>query len=177
MGQRCTYEGCRAWAKKGGTFCSAHPDGHPWGGGGAPKGNQNARGHGAPKGNQNACGHGPPKGNQNARKHGAYAEYVPVVALKEALELPPGDLRPEIAVARAVLQELLSAGLESEALVAAVDVATRTLVRLMRANLEVSEAQTSLDQEDIRRAIVDLGPGGADGSVAHMEDGNGSGGG
>lgn len=36
--------------------------------GGAPKGNQNAKGHGAPKGNSNAKGHGAPKGNQNAQK-------------------------------------------------------------------------------------------------------------
>ncbi len=36
--------------------------------GGAPKGNQNARGHGAPIGNQSAKGYGAPKGNQNAKK-------------------------------------------------------------------------------------------------------------
>lgn len=39
---------------------------------GAPKGNQNAKGHGAPKGNQNSKGGSP--GNKNAQTHGAYAQ-------------------------------------------------------------------------------------------------------
>ena len=40
---------------------------------GAPKGNQNAKGHGAPAGNQNGAGSGA-TGNKNAQTHGAYAE-------------------------------------------------------------------------------------------------------
>lgn len=44
--------------------------------GGAPKGNQNAKGHGAPTGNQNALGNrggnGPPLGSKNALKTGEY---------------------------------------------------------------------------------------------------------
>ena len=42
---------------------------------GAPKGNQNAKGHGAPKGNKNAVGFGAPYGNKNAMKHGLYCPF------------------------------------------------------------------------------------------------------
>lgn len=49
---------------------------NPKGKGGAPKGNQNAKGHGAPPGNKNALGNrggnGPPLGSKNALKTGEY---------------------------------------------------------------------------------------------------------
>ncbi|SDW17025.1 Phage terminase small subunit [Marininema mesophilum] len=52
---------------------------------GAPKGNQNAKGHGVPKRNRNAVGNRggrPASGNQNARKHGLFAKYVPLEVLE-----------------------------------------------------------------------------------------------
>lgn len=47
--------------------------------GGAPPGNQNAKGNhgGAPEGNQNAVGHGPPLRNDNAVTHGFFRKYFP----------------------------------------------------------------------------------------------------
>ncbi len=66
-------------SRRGTAWCVAHPGGQP-----------------------RAATGGAPDGNQNARKHGLYAAYVPVVELKQALVLPPGDLRLEIAVVRQV---------------------------------------------------------------------------
>ncbi len=116
--QRCAYDGCRAWAKGDGQWCVAHPDGHSRyrGGGGAPK------------------------GNQNGRTHGIYANYVPVVDLKQALELPPADLRLEIAVTRAALADLLRSGLDARDLIVGIDKATAALVRLLRLNHQLAAA-------------------------------------
>lgn len=114
--RRCEYEGCHAWARRGKTYCVAHPEGQPRRVGGAPE------------------------GNQNARTHGLYAAYVPVVDLKRALELPPGDLRLEIAVVRQLLAQLLGAELPPAEMVEAVDRATGALVRMLRANKQLSEA-------------------------------------
>lgn len=51
---------------------------------GAPKGNQNAKGHGAPKGNSNGKGGTP--GNKNAQTHGAYAQPDMTVFSEDELE-------------------------------------------------------------------------------------------
>ncbi len=108
--RRCMYEGCRGWARKTSGWCVAHPEGKPRQVGGAPA------------------------GNQNARTHGLYAHYVPIVALERALDLPPGDLRLEIAVTRAVLAELLHTGLPAEELIKVLEKGSATLSRLLRTN-------------------------------------------
>ena len=61
-GRPCAYEGCKAWARKDSPWCIAHPEGKPRRIGGGRK------------------------GNQNARTHGAYAAYVPIVALEEMVK-------------------------------------------------------------------------------------------
>jgi hypothetical protein len=85
---------------------------------------------------------------------GVYATYVPVVALEEALKLPPGDLRLEIAVARAVLRELLRAGLSIQELVAGLDKVTGALARMLRLNSTL----TADDQEagDLEAIVAGL---------------------
>ena len=98
--RRCQYEGCKGWAKQGSYWCVAHPDGTPRKVGGAPRGNQNARTHGA---------------------------YVLIVALEEALKLPAGDLRLEIAVMRAIFQELVRSDLPLSELIAGADTVTGAL--------------------------------------------------
>ncbi|MEG6615374.1 phage terminase small subunit [Peptococcaceae bacterium 1198_IL3148] len=67
---------------------------------GAPYGNKNAlgnKGGGAPKGNQNAKGHGPPKGSMNALKHGFFRKIFPddeetMAIVGEIMEKTPLDV-------------------------------------------------------------------------------------
>ena len=146
--QRCSFEGCRAWARRrpgpegsqaeaaGGAWCSVH--------GGTM---QRRRG-------------GAPKGNQNARKHGVFGTYVPVVVLEEALKLPPGDLRLEIAVVRGILAELVKADLALPELAKAVDAATSSLARLLRTNKHLGEDRPDEFQETVAQVLRDLGLGG-----------------
>ena len=125
--RRCEFKGCKAWARRGMVFCVAHPDGRPRRVGGAPK------------------------GNQNARKHGVYATYVPIAQARQALELPPGDLRLEIALVRQALAQALAADLPPAPLITAVCRATSALVRMLKANKQLSvdaagELDTAVDQ-------------------------------
>ena len=135
--RRCRYEGCRAGVRGNGEWCVAHPNGEPRRvGGGTP-------------------------GNQNARKHGLYSAYVPVVALERALEVPPGDVRLEIAAARAVLAELLESGLPATEIAGAFDRATGALARLLRTNRQLDdEAGRDEMQDGIGLARKELGLGG-----------------
>ena len=135
--RRCRYEGCRAGVRGNGEWCVAHPNGEPRRvGGGTP-------------------------GNQNARKHGLYSAYVPVVALERALEVPPGDVRLEIAAARALLAELLESGLPATEIAVAFDRATGALARLLRTNRELGDAGRHEMQDGIGLALEELGLGGA----------------
>ncbi len=122
---RCAYEGCKGWAKQGSPWCVAHPEGTPRKVGGAPR------------------------GNQNARTHGAYAAYVPIVALEEALKLPAGDLRLEIAVMRAIFQELVRSGLPLGELIAGADTVTGALARLLRVNKVLGDEQHDAMEETL----------------------------
>ncbi len=128
--RRCGYEGCRAWAQRAGDWCVAHPEGHPRKVGGAPR------------------------RNQNARKYGWFSGYVPVVALEQALDLPPGDLRLEIAVARAALSELLKAKLPPAEMAVTFDRVTAALTRLLRTN-KVLEAAGSDMLHDVLGQVLD----------------------
>ena len=134
--RRCQYEGCQAWARKGTAYCVAHPDGQPRHVGGAPP------------------------GNQNARTHGAYSGYVPVVALEEALKLPAGDLRLEIAVMRAIFQELVRSGLPLAELIAGADTVTGALARLLRVNKTLGDEQDGAIEAVIKRVLAARGYGG-----------------
>ncbi len=71
-------------------------------------------------------------GNQNARKHGAYARYVAMDPLLDALDLPEGDLRPEIIAARAVIQEVMQPRLDVTVRAQAFERAVAALVRLFK---------------------------------------------
>ena len=132
--RRCAYEGCKGWAKQGSPWCVAHPEGTPRKVGGAPK------------------------GNQNARTHGAYAAYVPIVALEEALKLPAGDLRLEIAVMRGIFQELVRAGLPLSELIA--DTVTGALARLLRVNKVLGDGEEGAMEEVVGRVLGEYGLGG-----------------
>jgi hypothetical protein len=134
--QQCEFEGCRSWARRGTPYCVAHPDGLP------------RSKHG-----------GSQEGTQYARTQGLYAAYVPVVDLKSALRLPPGDLRLEIAVVRQVLAQLLAAELPPAELVAAVDKATSALVRMLKANKQLSEDAAGELETAVDRYLSDLGLG------------------
>ena len=136
--RRCSYEGCRAWAKRGTAWCVRHPDGRrlPPPGQALP-------------------------GNQKARKHGVYSAYVPVVELKQALHLPPGDLRLEIAVVRQVLAQVLDSDVPPVEMIGAVDRATGALVRMLKMNKELgSEADGELEM-GVERYLREIGLGGA----------------
>ena len=133
----CSYKGCRAWARQGMAWCVAHPDGHP----------------------RVPAGWALP-GNQAARKHGLYSAYVPVVGLKEALALPPGDLRLD-AVMRQVLAQALHSDAPPMELVVAVEKATSALVRMLRANKGLIPAADDGMEEALERYLRELGLGGA----------------
>ena len=64
---------------------------------------------------------------------------MPVVGLEQALTLPPGDLRLEIAVVRQALAQLLEAELAPVELIGALDKATAALVRMLKANKQLNE--------------------------------------
>ena len=132
VGRRCAFEGCRAWARADSAWCVAHPEGkrRRVGGGRA--------------------------GNQNARTHGLYAEYVPVVEVKRALELPPGDLRLEIAVTRAILGDLLGSGLPPAELLNVLEIGSATLTRLLRTNKALGGAADEDADDGLRRALREL---------------------
>jgi hypothetical protein len=89
-----------------------------------------------------------------------YRAYRPVVAVEEALRLPPGDLRPEIAVVRAAIHELVSAGLPAEELIDALNTGTGALARLFRVNKLLSEQEAGVLDEAVARVLGDLGMGG-----------------
>ncbi len=143
--QRCSYDGCRAWArrktapegdqtaKEGGALCEAHSR------------KDQRRGAGAPK------------RNQNARKHGLYAMYMPMIVMEEARSLPPGDLRLEIAVVRGLLDDLLKTRLPTPELVAAVDVATRSLARLLRTNQRLEADRPDEFDDAVAQVLKKLG--------------------
>ena len=147
--QQCSYEGCRAWARwrplpdgsrpesEGGALCVAH------------------------SGGTRRKSTGAPKGNQNARKHGLYASYVPMVVLEEALDLPAGDLRLEIAVVRGILADLVKSDLPMAELVHAVDEATSALSRLLRTNKHLGDGQPDEFQDAMAQILKGLGLGGA----------------
>ncbi len=134
----CSYEGCRAWARQGMAWCVAHPDGQP----------------------RVPAGWALP-GNQAARKHGLYSAYVPVVGLKEALALPPGDLRLEIAVMRQVLAQALNSDAPPVELIDAVEKATGALVRMLKANKGLIPATDDEMEAGLERYLRELGLGGA----------------
>ncbi len=133
----CSYEGCRAWAKMGEIWCVAHPNGQPR----MPEG-------------------WPVPGYRKARKRGLKSGYVPVVGLKEALALPPGDLRLEIAVVRQVLAQLLSSKVPPVELVGAVDRATGALVRMLKVNKVLSSEVDGELEAGVERYLRELGLGG-----------------
>ena len=133
-GRRCAREGCRAWARRESEWCVAHPEGQSRRTGGAPE------------------------GNQNARTHGLYARYVPVVALERALELPPGDLRIEIAVTRSVLADVMQSDMSPAELLKVLETGATTLTRLLRTNKQLADTGTGDLKDDVRRALAELGP-------------------
>ena len=135
--EQCRFEGCRQRPRRSSEWCTAHP------GGQAPLFDDD-----------------PPQDDRKTRRPAPYAAYVPVVALEEALELPPGDLRREIAVVRAVLAELLKAGLAEVALVTALDRATGALVRLLRANQQLTAEQAGEVEAMMGRVLQEMGQGG-----------------
>ena len=98
-------------------------------------------------------------GNHVAQERGVNVKYVPVVALKDALKLPPGDLRLEIAVARAVLQKLLESELDVAALVAGFDRASGALARLLKTNRQIGVEETEAFEAEVLKALKDLGHG------------------
>ena len=98
-------------------------------------------------------------GNQNSRKHGLYSGYVPVVALKQALDLPPGDLRLEIAALRALLAESMQSELPSVELLKAVEAGMATLARLLRTNKQLGNSGKEKLDEEVDRALEELGLG------------------
>ena len=139
--RRCMYEGCRGWARKTSGWCVAHPEGQPRQVGGAPA------------------------GNQNARTHGLYAKYVPIVALERALDLPPGDLRLEIAVTRAVLAELLHTELPAEELIKVLEKGSATLSRLLRTNKYLDSGAAEQFEDAVARVLEKMERGkGAEGT-------------
>ena len=147
-GRQCAYGGCRAWARRGTEWCVAHPEGEP------RCSNRTERKGGAS-----------PDwliGNQNSRKHGAYAEYVPVVALRDALKLPPGDLRLEIAVTRAVLQEILNSELEAVDLINGLERGTNALARLLKTNQQINGDDQDAFEATVAQVLKDIGQGGRD---------------
>ncbi len=135
--RQCGYEGCRAWARPETAWCVAHPEGQRRHAGGAPK------------------------GNQNRRKHGLYARYVAIEELERALDLPPGDLRLEIAVTRAVLDEVMGSDLSSAELLRALEIGTASLTRLLRTNKHLDDGKHATFRDAVGRALQDLGLGGA----------------
>ena len=143
--RRCTYEGCRAWARR-----QRAGEGDEGKAGGRPLCGVHA---------QMVAGRrvGAPTGNQYARKHGLYASYVPLVVLEQALNLPPGDLRLEIAVVRGILAELVKTKLEMPELVEAVDKATNSLARLLRTNHHLGKEGPDDFQEGVLQVLKDLG--------------------
>ena len=134
----CSYEGCRAWARRGTAWCLMHQE------------RQRQR--------QPNCAL---PGNQVASKHGLRSKYVPVVGLKEALVLPPGDLRLEIAVVRQVLAQVLDNEVPPVELVGAVDRATGALVRMLKANKVLSSEADGELETAVEMYLRDLGLGGA----------------
>lgn len=140
--RRCAYAGCRAWARHGTEWCVAHPEGVP---------------HGS---NRTGRKGGAPIGNENRRKHGAYADYVPVVALRDALKLPPGDLRLEIAVTRAVIQEILNSELDAVELIGGLEQATGALTRLLKTNRQINPDDQDAFEATVAQVLNDIGMGG-----------------
>ncbi len=135
---RCSYEGCRAWARRNGAWCVAHPDGQ-----------------------RRSTDGRAPLGNQKAREHGLYDGYVPIVGLKEALALPPGDLRLEIAVVRQVLAHVLDSDVPPVELVSAVERATGALVRMLKVNKELSSETGGELEAGVEKYLRELGLGDA----------------
>jgi hypothetical protein len=68
---------------------------------------------------------------------GAYAAYEPPVAVADAARDPPGNLRVEIAVVRAMLADVLRLPLAPDKRAAVVGTLLATLARLMRENREL----------------------------------------
>lgn len=89
-----------------------------------------------------------------------YRAYQPTVRVEEASRLPPGDLRPEIAIVRAAIQELVGAGLPIEALIDALNTGTGALARLFRVNKLLTEQEAGVIDEAVRHILTDLGKGG-----------------
>lgn len=87
------------------------------------------------------------------------AAYKPVVDLKSALRLPPGDLRLEIAVMRQVLVQLLAAELPPVELIAALDKATAALVRMLKANQQLSEDAAGELETAVEQYLAEVGLG------------------
>ena len=134
--RRCGYKRCRTRAQTGSDWCGAHAEGRAQRvGGGQP-------------------------GNQNARKHGRFSAYVPVVALEQALDLPPGDLRLEIAVARAVMADLLQKELPTEELVVALDRVAGTLTQLLRTNKALEAVGSDVLHDVVGPVLEAMGLGG-----------------
>lgn len=130
--RRCDYEGCRAWPRRGTTYCVAHTERQP-----PPR----------------------PDDDQHLHAQGLYAAYVPVVDLKSALQLPAGDLRLEIAVVRQVLVQLLAAELPPAELIVALDRATSALVRMLKANQQLSEDAAGELETAVEQYLAELGLG------------------
>lgn len=97
--------------------------------------------------------------DESAPLHALYAAYTPVVDLKSALQLPPGDLRLEIAVVRQVVAQLLAAELPPVELIAALDRATSALVRMLKANQQLSEDAAGELETAVEQYLAELGLG------------------
>ena len=134
-GQRCVREGCRAWARRGGTECAAH-EGRSGRGGEVD---------------------GPRAGGKCARER--FAAYAPVTQLEAAVGQSSDDLQAEIAVTRLLLVELLRADLPTDKLVMLVDKATGALARLLRANREIAGPDAGEVDEAIGRVLREVDEG------------------
>ena len=133
--RRCQFEGCRAWARRGSAWCVVHPEGHV-------------------RQRRSA-----PMDDQKAPPHDLFATYVPVVALEEALKLPPGDLRMEIAAVRAAISAVLRAELAPADLLHVLDKGTGALARMLRINRQLGGAEADEFQAALDQVLAELGLG------------------
>jgi hypothetical protein len=173
--RRCAFEGCRKWTVRGSRFCATHPDGEQNRTIMPPtddrrcvfEGCRKWTMHGSRYCNTHHDGGRPEliggrfPGNQHARKHGLYATYVRIDGLEEALNVPAGNLRVEIAIVRHVLMRLLDAGLPPKELLDGVVKLSLALVRLLTTNKLLFEDGPDELETAVERYLREQGLGDA----------------
>jgi len=99
--------------------------------------------------------------NKNARKHGFYAGALGSKAkniLRRASQLDAHDIEAEIALLRARIHQLVATEPDN---LAVLNLALRTLVRMVALNHGLDEAQETGIHDSLRDLIQDLTPRGA----------------